>query len=77
MGERALTIQEVAEYFEVSRQAVYKWVESGQIRAIRQGKVKRHLRIPMDAIREFAASRGIDVSDLDSDKWATPCAAAA
>jgi excisionase family DNA binding protein len=78
MGDRTLTIQEVARYLEVSPQAVYKWIASGKMVAVREGKVRKYLRVPLESVRNFATERGMDTSDLDSDNgWVPPCAAAA
>lgn len=51
MNENYFTVKEIADKFRVSRQAVYDWIESGQLRAIRVGK---RVRIPESAIEGFA-----------------------
>jgi len=44
--EDTYTVQEVAELFGVTRQAVYKWIDSDKIKYIRRDTDSRDIRIP-------------------------------
>jgi putative molybdopterin biosynthesis protein len=50
MEEKYYTPEQLAERFQVSRHAVYKWIRDGTLRAIRVG---RAVRIPASALEEF------------------------
>lgn len=50
MDEKYLTVKEVAERLQVSRQAVYNWISEGKLRAVR---VATHVRVTDSALREF------------------------
>jgi len=50
MDEKLYTVKEVADYFRVSRQAVYDWINRGLLRALRLGD---RVRIPESALKEF------------------------
>lgn len=50
MNETYLTVKEIATKFRVSRQAVYDWIESGQLKAVRVGK---RVRIPESSVAGF------------------------
>jgi len=41
---------EVAKYFSVTRKTVYRWIETGKLRAV---KIARLIRIPREAILEM------------------------
>lgn len=51
MNETYFTVREIAEKFRVSRQAIYDWIEAGQLKAVRVG---RRVRIPESALADFA-----------------------
>ena len=51
MDEKLYTVAEVAKRFRVSSQAVYDWINRGDLRAIRIGT---RIRIPESAMREMA-----------------------
>lgn len=46
-----LTVREVADHLRVSNQTVYRWIESGQIEAVRVGP--KVYRIRQDALDEL------------------------
>lgn len=50
MDEKQYTVAQVAEHFQVSRQAVYNWINEGRLRVNRVGN---RARIPASAIAEF------------------------
>lgn len=50
MNETYLTVKEIADKFRVSRQAVYDWIESGQLKAVRVGK---RVRVPESSLAGF------------------------
>jgi excisionase family DNA binding protein len=50
MDEKLYTVAEVADRFRVSSQAVYDWINRGDLRAIRIGT---RIRIPESAMREL------------------------
>ncbi len=50
MDEKYLTVKEVADHLQVSRQAVYNWINEGRLKAVRVGT---HVRITGAALREF------------------------
>lgn len=50
MDEKQYTVKEIAEHFRVSRQAVYDWITSGKLGALRVGE---RVRIPESALRAF------------------------
>lgn len=50
MDEKLYTVKEVADQFRVSRQAIYDWINRGDLRALRLGD---RIRIPESALREF------------------------
>lgn len=55
---RFLTVTEVADMIRVSRMTVYRWVQSGDLPAVRFG---RSVRVPEQAVQVFmeqAAKRG-------------------
>jgi excisionase family DNA binding protein len=77
MEEKQYTVKEIAEHFRVSRQAIYDWINKGDLGAIRLGD---RIRIPESALREFirVVQPGERVEDRD-DKgqiWAAPPALA-
>ena len=60
MSEEYLTPEEVAARYKVTRQAIYKWISEGRLRAIKLG---RSTRIPVAALQEF-----IKPADTDADR---------
>ena len=50
MEEEYYTIQQVADRLQVTRQAVYNWINEGRLRAV---KVGNRTRIPGSAVKEF------------------------
>ena len=50
MDEKQYTVKEIADHFHVSRQAVYDWISSGKLGALRLGE---RVRIPESALRAF------------------------
>ncbi len=50
MEERFYTIDQVAELFNVTRAAVYKWMKSGELKYVVVGA---HRRIPQSALNAF------------------------
>lgn len=54
------TIQQVADYFGVHYRTVKAWVDSGQLRAIRVGRL---YRIPEADLMEFAGKRNGEVPE--------------
>lgn len=48
--EQHYTVKQIAEHFKVSRQAVYDWISSGRLGAIKLGE---RVRIPESALRAF------------------------
>lgn len=48
--DRFYTVKEIADTYRVSRQAVYDWISSGQLRAISIGK---RVRVPYSALAAF------------------------
>lgn len=48
--EHYYTVQEIADRFRVTRQAIYNWIDEGRLRAV---KVGRALRIPESAVADF------------------------
>lgn len=66
MNETYFTVREIAEKFRVSRQAVYDWIEAGQLQAVRIG---RRVRIAESALAGFVRpiEPGEKVRDTDDD----------
>ena len=56
MQEKVLTLQEVARLLRVSRKTAEKLVRTGQIHAVRVGRV---WRIPKEALEDFLAGKGV------------------
>jgi excisionase family DNA binding protein len=50
MTEEYLTVQQVAERLQVTRQAVYNWINEGRLKAVKAG---RATRIPVSALNAF------------------------
>ena len=50
MEERFYTIDQVAELFNVTRAAVYKWMKAGELKYVVVGA---HRRIPQSALNAF------------------------
>ena len=48
--EELLTIPEVAARAKVTRAAIYKWIRTGQLKAVIVGS---HMRVPVEAWRAF------------------------
>ncbi len=46
-----LSVQQVAEHFQVSRVTVWRWIRSGRLAGIRVGRVRR---IAVSTLQEFA-----------------------
>lgn len=59
MDEKQYKIQDIVEHFHVSKQTVHNWIKSGQLRAVRIGRV---IRIPQSALDEFV--KPVQSSDL-------------
>jgi excisionase family DNA binding protein len=55
MGDRLLTVRELAEYLRVNPFSVYRWVEQNRIPYLRVG---RTLRFRLEDIDEFMRERG-------------------
>lgn len=47
------TAAQIAKTFQVSRQAVYDWIEEGRLKAVRPGGENGRLRISQEALDEF------------------------
>jgi excisionase family DNA binding protein len=60
MGDRLLTVRELAEYVRVNPFTVYRWVEQNRIPHLRVG---RTLRFRLEEINEFMRERGHRKSD--------------
>lgn len=57
-----LSVDQVAEHFETSRQTVMAWIESGELPAedhARKRGGNRRLRVHVDAINEFSRLRSM------------------
>jgi excisionase family DNA binding protein len=63
--EKTYTVDEVMEMLSVNRVTIYKWIRSGELRAVRIG---RQFRIPKDYYDEFIESNTIDNSDKNRNK---------
>jgi excisionase family DNA binding protein len=64
--QKYLTVKEVAEELRVSRQAVYDWINAGQLRAVRAGD---RVRIPREALDEFVKPvRTTDILEYTPDR---------
>lgn len=50
MDEKQYTVKEIAEHFRVSRQAIYDWINKGDLRAVRLGD---RIRVPESALLAF------------------------
>lgn len=50
MDEKYYTVKEIAQRFQVSRQAVYDWIKEGKLRAIQIGE---RVRVPESALNDF------------------------
>ena len=61
MTAQARTIAQVAELYQVGRDAVDGWIKSGALRAINVGKgtIKPRYRIMPDALEEFERARTV------------------
>lgn len=66
MEKQYFTVKEVAERLRVTRQAIYNWIESGRLAAV---KVGRSTRIPESALDAFIEpyTPGEQITD-DSDE---------
>lgn len=66
MEEKQYTVKEIAAHFRVSRQAVYDWINSGRLAAIRIGE---RVRIPEGALHSFIrpAQPGEKIEDSEKD----------
>lgn len=68
MDERFYTIDQVAELFNVTRAAVYKWMKAGQLKYVVVGA---HRRIPQTALSAFIREgRPEDVEEESTNKTA-------
>ena len=63
--EKTYTVDEVMEMLSVNRVTIYKWIRSGELRAVRIG---RQFRIPKDYYDEFIESNTIDNRDQNRPK---------
>ncbi len=63
--EKTYTVDEVMEMLSVNRVTIYKWIRSGELRAVRIG---RQFRIPKDYYDEFIESNTIDNRDKNRNK---------
>ena len=61
MEEKVLTLQEVAELLRISRKTAEKLVHTGQIRAVKVGRV---WRVPKEALEAFLAGKGVEALGL-------------
>lgn len=50
MAEKYYTVDQVAELYQVTRQAIYKWIRTGQLKAVRVGTLTR---IRADDLKDF------------------------
>lgn len=75
MEEKYHTVKEIANRFRVSRQAVYDWIESGQLRAIKLGS---RVRVSESALNDFVQSvkPGEKIGEEPGQTWAAPFAPA-
>ncbi len=55
LGQRLLSIQEAAEFFQMSTKTVRRWIAAGDLRAHRLG---RQWRISPEDINQYLATRG-------------------
>jgi excisionase family DNA binding protein len=46
-----LTVAEVADYFDVARMTVYRWIRSGELPAVQLGNDGRNYRIDEEAVK--------------------------
>ncbi len=73
MEERFYTIDQVAELFNVTRAAVYKWMKSGELKYVVVGA---HRRIPQSALNAFI-KEGKPEEAESSEEMFSPALAAA
>lgn len=60
---RLLTTTEFADALKVSRRAVQRWVNEGEVRAVRLPGRRSNLRIPQAELDRLLASAGLTTSD--------------
>ena len=65
MTEEYLTPEEVAARYKVTRQAIYKWISEGKLRAIKLG---RTTRIPATALQEFIKPADVEQPKQESEE---------
>lgn len=53
MSEKYYTPQEVAEKLQVAVKTVYRWINEGDLNAVRLGRGNAKLRIPQEALDRF------------------------
>ena len=77
MNEKSFTVTELADYFRVSRSAVHKWIDKGELEAEVISPVSKRKLVRLSALRSFAETRRLDISGLvDRDSVrGTPCVA--
>jgi excisionase family DNA binding protein len=75
MEEQYLTVRQVAERLQVTRQAVYNWINEGRIKAVKLGK---SVRIPVSSLLAFMqpVKSGELIEDDESGNWAPELLAA-
>lgn len=72
MDEKMYTVKEIADHFRVSRQAVYDWINRGDLRALRLGD---RIRIPQSALNAFI--RQVEPGERVDEGKASPARVAA
>lgn len=68
MEEKQYTVQEIAQHFRVSRQAIYDWIKEGKLGAIRLGD---RVRVPESALTAFikVIAPGEKVEETEPGQW--------
>lgn len=59
--EKLYTLQEAADYLKVHYSTIYRWLQSGQLKA---RKVGTHWRVPQSELERLAGSDKQDTSSL-------------
>lgn len=59
---RYLTVAEVAEMMRLSRMTVYRFINRGDLPAVRVG---RSFRVPQDALEAYLREHSVDLADED------------
>jgi len=73
MREQTFTVTQIADYFRVSRSAVHKWIDKGELDAEIASPVSKRKVIYLSSLQKFAERRRLDISGLsDCDKGGLP-----